>query len=89
MLSILSFPSDENSSFIKGCSKAPTAIIKAFNSESSNMFSENGFNCGNDGQVRILDTLELQSGKTAIDQIKNAVKKEYYEFVNIVRTKFN
>ena len=71
MLSILSFPSDENSSFIRGCSKAPPAIIKAFNSESSNMFSENGFNCGNNEQVRILETLELQSGKAAIDQIKN------------------
>ena len=84
MLSILSFPSDENSSFIKGCSKAPSQILKAFKSESSNMFSENGFNCGNDEQVRILDMLELQSGKTAIDQIKNAVKKELVKSKNIV-----
>ena len=84
MLSILSFPSDENSSFIRGCSKAPTAIIKAFNSESSNMFSENGFNCGNNEQVRILETLELQSGKAAIDQIKNAVKKELAKSKNII-----
>ena len=84
MLSILSFPSDENSSFIRGCSKAPTAIIKAFNSESSNMFSENGYNCGNHEQIRILDTIELQSGKDAIDQIKNAVKKELVKSKKII-----
>ena len=76
MLSILSFPLDENSSFIKGCSKAPTAIIKAFYSESSNMYSENGFNCGNDKHVRILDILDLQTGKLAIEKIQNAVQKE-------------
>ena len=76
MLSILSAPLDENSSFIKGCSKAPTAIIKAFHSESSNMYSENGFNCGDNDEVNILDQLELKTGKLAIEQIQNAVQKE-------------
>ncbi|MDB9722842.1 agmatinase [Candidatus Marinimicrobia bacterium] len=76
MLSILSVPLDENSSFIKGCAKAPIAIIKAFRSESSNMFSENGFNCGDDKQISVLDNLKLKSGKVAIEQIKNAVEDE-------------
>jgi|TARA_B110000263_G_scaffold72545_3_gene63424 agmatinase len=75
MLSILSIPLDENSSFIKGCAKGPSAIINAFYSESSNMFSENGYNCDNK-QVCVLDKFELQSGKLAIAQIQKAVEKE-------------
>ena len=84
MISILSIPLDENSSFIKGCSKGPASIIKAFQSESSNFFSENGSNCGDQKQVCILDELELQSGGLAIKEIQIAVKKELEKGNNVI-----
>ena len=76
MISVLSIPLDENSSFIKGCANGPYAIKKAFYSESSNMFSENGYNCADKKQVLYLDNFELKSGKYAIEKIQNTVEKE-------------
>ena len=57
MLSILGIPFDENSSFLKGSAKAPQKIIEAFYSDSSNAYSENGFNCRNTEKIIILDNL--------------------------------
>ena len=76
MLSILGIPFDENSSFLKGSAKAPQKIIKAFYSDSSNAYSENGFNCRNTEKIKILDNLELPYGKFAIEKIRAIVKEE-------------
>ena len=76
MLSILGIPFDENSSFLKGSAKAPQKIIKAFYSDSSNAYSENGFNCRNTEKIKILDYLELPYGKLAIEKIRTIVKEE-------------
>ena len=54
MLSVLGIPFDENSSFLKGSSKAPQKIIKAFYSDASNAFSENGFNCRDTKKLKLL-----------------------------------
>ena len=76
MLSILGIPFDENSSFLKGSAKAPQKIIEAFSSDSSNAYSENGFNCRNTEKIKILDYLELPYGKLAIEKIRTIVKEE-------------
>ena len=76
MLSILGIPLDENSSFLKGSAKAPQKIIEAFYSDSSNAYSENGFNCRNTEKIKILDNLELPYGKLAIEKIRIIVKEE-------------
>jgi len=76
MLSILCIPFDENSSFLKGSAKAPQKIIEAFYSDSSNAYSENGFNCRNTEKIKILDNLELPYGKLAIEKIRIIVKEE-------------
>ena len=76
MLSILGIPFDENSSFLKGSAKAPQKIIEAFYSDSSNAYSENGFNCRNTEKIIILDNLELPYGKLAIEKIRTTVKEE-------------
>ena len=76
MISILSIPYDENSSFLKGCANGPSAIKKAFYSESSNMFSENGYDCSNQKDIIYLDNFEIESGKNAIINIQNNVKNE-------------
>ena len=76
MLSILGIPFDENSSFLKGSAKAPQKIIEAFYSDSSNAYSENGFNCRNTEKIKILDYLELPYGKLAIEKIRTIVKEE-------------
>ena len=41
-ISILGFSADENSSYLKGCADAPPIIMKAFNSDATNKFSESG-----------------------------------------------
>ena len=76
MLSILGIPFDENSSFLKGSAKAPQKIIEAFSSDSSNAYSENGFNCRNTEKIKILDNLELPYGKLAIEKIRPIIKEE-------------
>ena len=76
MLSVLSFPFDENSSFLKGSSKAPPKIIEAFYSDSSNAYSENGFNCRDTKLINISHKVKLSTGKLAIEEIRKKAQNE-------------
>ena len=76
MISILNIPSDENSSFLRGCAKAPQKIIKAFYSSSSNEFSENNVNVHNANVINILDEINIPSGKAGINKIFNVACNE-------------
>ncbi len=76
MISIIGIPLDENSSFLRGSAKAPPLILDAFRSDASNMYAENGFNCGDSGKVKNFGNLQLTAGKAAMDSIKKAVSKE-------------
>lgn len=76
MISILNIPSDENSSFLRGCAKAPQKIIKAFYSSSSNEFSENNVNVHNTNVINILDEINIPSGKAGINKIFNVACNE-------------
>lgn len=76
MISILNIPSDQNSSFLKGCAKGPQKIIKAFYSSSSNEFSENNVNVHNANEINILDEINIPSGKTGINKIYDVAYNE-------------
>ena len=84
MLSLLCIPFDENSSFLKGSAKAPQKIIKAFYSDASNAFSENGFNCRDTKVIKILDEIKLPSGELAIEEIRNKTQNELEKGNNLI-----
>ena len=84
MLSLLGIPFDENSSFLKGSAKAPQKIIKAFYSDASNTFSENGFNCRDTKVIKILDEIKLPSGELAIEEIRNKAQNELEKGNNLI-----
>ena len=84
MLSVLGIPFDENSSFLRGSAKAPQKIIEAFYSDSSNAFSENGFNCRDTKVIKILDEIKLPSGELAIEEIRNKAQNELEKGNNLI-----
>ena len=46
VVALLGIPNDDNSSYLKGCAKAPPLIRHAFHSASSNYWSESGIDLG-------------------------------------------
>ncbi len=50
--------------------------MDAFHSDASNMFAENGINCGDGSLVTDLGNMRLPTGKAAMDSIQKAVCKE-------------
>lgn len=75
-ISILGIALDENSSFLKGPAKAPGKIMEAFNSDASNMFSENGINLEHHPALSDQGILDLPNGELAMKAIRKAVASE-------------
>ena len=76
MISIIEMPTDINSSFISGSSKAPPLIKSEFNSEATNKFSENGMNLeGMDRWINI-ENLNINDQKKAFQSIKSVIQNE-------------
>jgi len=75
-ISILGFSTDENSSFLKGCAGAPPIIMKAFESNATNKFSENGIDLGMENLWTYQNFSEIPSGKVGFQLIRDAVYKE-------------
>ena len=76
MISILGIPLDENSSFLSGASKGPRMIMDAFQSDSSNMFAEDGYDCSDSSNILDLGLMKLSTGAAAMDLIHKTVQKE-------------
>ena len=74
-IGVLGIPWDEKSSFMRGCSDAPTKIWDAFNCDSANRFTENGCNLGRDEGIRFSETIELSRGNQAIEEIEAYASK--------------
>ncbi len=74
MVVVAGIPFDENSSFLRGTSLAPTKIREAFHSESANYFSESGRDIKSDALWSDMGDLDV-SGKDAFDNITLGVKK--------------
>jgi len=72
-ISITGYSSDENSSFLRGSSKAPPFIMKAFNYESTNKFSENGIDLGEKDLWVYNDILNIPSGRKGFELIRDSI----------------
>lgn len=75
MISVIGIPSDKNSSFLKGSSKAPPLIMKEFFSESSNLFTESGINLDQKSIFKYNGCLRLKNYNDEYEQ----VKKDLYD----------
>jgi len=62
MIALLGVPLDKNSSFLTGAAMAPPKIREAFNSDSSNYFTESGIDLKNSNKWRDLGDLSLDHG---------------------------
>jgi arginase len=58
-VSVLGIPFDANSSFLRGPAQAPKLIRQALNSDSSNLWTEDGFDLGRDGAIHDAGDLDL------------------------------
>ena len=76
MISIIEIPTDINSSYISGSSKAPPLIKSEFNSEATNKFSENGINLGMENLWTYQSFSKIPSSKEGFQLIRDAVYKE-------------
>lgn len=57
---ICGIPFDDKSSYLKGASQAPELIREALSCNSSNFFSEDGFDLSNTALCTIADDLKIQ-----------------------------
>ncbi len=73
---IVGVPSDENSSFLRGCADAPDIIRAAVHSESANMWSEQGFELKFDENCTDLGDLSFSEGPEGFDQITAAIDQQ-------------
>ena len=84
MISLLSIPTDRNSSFLKGSSFAPKVILKEFHSEARNKFAENGVELTKGGNWNDIGDLELknltheQEFNCIKDKIQEQLKEKNY-----------
>jgi agmatinase len=76
MVICLGIPLDENSSFLRGTSDAPRHIREAYNSDSSNYWTENGTNLKDNKNWKDIGDLKLSSMPTAFSEITNEVEKQ-------------
>jgi len=73
MISIVGIPTDKHSSFLRGASEAPPAIMKEFHSEAGNRFSENGLDLGKNGLWKDVGSLDLTDRDNEFEIIKNSI----------------
>ncbi len=83
MISIIGIPSDKNSSFLRGCSKAPPLIMKEFFSESSNLFTESGINLDQSSIFKYNGCLRLKNQNSEYEQIQKAVYNELEKKIDV------
>ena len=76
MISIIEIPTDINSSYISGSSKAPPLIKSEFNSEATNKFSENGINLDSMNHWINIENLNTNDQKKAFQTIKSVIQDE-------------
>ena len=76
MISVLGIPTDKNSSYMRGASKAPSIILEEFNSEARNQFSENGLNVGKKNIWTNLGNITLEDSDSEFELISNTIQME-------------
>ena len=73
-ISVIGFPLDENSSFLRGPAKAPDVIRKIFDSYSINLCAENGVELRNNPCWNDVGNVDLTTGADAMNQIENSIR---------------
>jgi agmatinase len=73
-VSVIGFPLDENSSFLRGPAKAPDVIRKSFDSYSINLCAENGVELRNNPCWNDVGNVDLTTGADAMNQIENSIR---------------
>ena len=76
MISVIGIPTDKNSSYMPGASKAPSIILEEFNSEARNQFSENGLDLGKKNIWTDLGNMALEDSDSEFELISNAIQME-------------
>lgn len=79
IISIIGMPTDINSSFLSGSSKAPPIIMKEFNSDATNQFSENGIDLGQSDIWIDKGNIDLGDSKNQFELISDSIKDELIE----------
>jgi arginase len=74
-LTLIGFPYDENSSFMKGTAAAPSLIRQSLRSDSSNRWSETGIDLGEPSLIIDQGDLDLNSPVDSFHAIENAIIK--------------
>ena len=73
-ISVIGFPLDENSSFMRGSANAPDVIRKNLESYSINLCAENGVDFRNNPCWSDVGNVELTTGSDAMDQIEESIR---------------
>jgi len=76
MVVCLGIPLDENSSYLKGAAQAPQQIRNAYNSDSSNYWTENGINLKDNSDWTDVGDLKLSQMPEAFREIESEVSKQ-------------
>ena len=72
-VTMVGIPSDENSSFMQGCAKAPPKIREMLYGGSSNSFSELGVNIEEENVFCDCGDLKLEKGLSGFEKIENQI----------------
>jgi agmatinase len=72
-VAILGIPFDDYSSFERGAAMAPQFIRRAYHSNSSNLFSENGTDLGTTNNLKDLGDLKFETDGVPFKEIQKAV----------------
>jgi agmatinase len=74
-VAMVGIPSDENSSYMRGCAKAPARIRETMHSGSSNSFSELGVNIERENVFCDCGDIKLKKGLKGFEQIELQIGK--------------
>ncbi len=76
---LIGIPSDENSSYLKGCALAPSKIREALYCGAANLYSESGVDIGDGSLLSDCGDLEYKGGQAGFDQIEAYITKRLQE----------
>ena len=88
-ISVLGFPVDEHSSFLRGPGKAPQKILDAFYSERTNKFSENGIDLGSQNLWDNKGLVKLSTGEQGINAIRDSIFSELQNLPSFLQSLFS
>lgn len=74
-VTLIGIPSDENSSFMKGCAEAPNRIRETLYNGSSNLYSELGVNIEDETVFCDCGNLSFSKGEKGFEQIQSKVER--------------